>query len=155
MRTIQTSVQGPLPESDIGKATSIFSFTRSFGFVWGITILSVIFNSQFNKFSIHISDVQVRAELTNGGGYIRVSGRGAHRSNRCLHVCAEDGLAKRYCLSRLPASNITRHREMVSAERKREGMFLKRAHRGKDTVSQPSTSYLLTDWCREGASQQW
>ena len=48
MTTILPSVQAYLPESDVATATGTFAFVRSFGFIWGITVLSIIFNARFN-----------------------------------------------------------------------------------------------------------
>ncbi|KAH8597479.1 major facilitator superfamily domain-containing protein [Bisporella sp. PMI_857] len=43
------STLAPLPEEDVAVATGTYSFVRSFGFVWGLTISSVVFNSQIDS----------------------------------------------------------------------------------------------------------
>ena len=39
-----------LPESDAAVATGTYSFVRWFGFVWGVTLPSIAFNGQFDKY---------------------------------------------------------------------------------------------------------
>ncbi|CAD6569097.1 MAG: hypothetical protein ASARMPREDX12_002199 [Alectoria sarmentosa] len=74
MTTILPSIQAALPESDAATATGTFAFVRSFGFVWGITIPSVIFKARFDKLKFRISDESVRSVLANGGAYGYASG---------------------------------------------------------------------------------
>ena len=62
-----------LKEEDTATATAMFSFMRSFGFIWGITIPAVVFNGQTDHFLDRISDPNVRADLANGGAYSRIS----------------------------------------------------------------------------------
>ena len=69
LTTILPSIQASLPESDVAAVTSMFSFFRSFGFVWGVTIPSIIFNTQFDHYSPRITDTQVRAQLVGGQAY--------------------------------------------------------------------------------------
>ncbi len=63
------AIQAVLPESDTAISTSTYSFIRSFGFVWGATIPSIVFNSRVDALLGSIDDLTVRAELANGGAY--------------------------------------------------------------------------------------
>jgi hypothetical protein len=74
MTTVLPAIQASLPEVDQAKSTALFSFMRSFGFVWGITIPSVVFNTQFDSHLGQIDDPQARLLLSNGGAYGLVSG---------------------------------------------------------------------------------
>jgi hypothetical protein len=67
--TMLPAVLAPLAEEDVEAATGVYSFLRSFGYVWGITIPSIIFNNRFNKRSHIISDIAVREALRGGRAY--------------------------------------------------------------------------------------
>jgi Major Facilitator Superfamily len=69
MTTILPSIQASLPESDVGSATGTYAFLRSFGFVWGVTVPSIVFNNQFDRYIGQISDAAMRARLANGQAY--------------------------------------------------------------------------------------
>jgi MFS family permease len=69
MTTILPSIQAALPESDTATATSTFAFVRSFGFVWGITIPSIVFQARFDALLGRISDEAVRSILADGRAY--------------------------------------------------------------------------------------
>ncbi|KAI1654944.1 major facilitator superfamily domain-containing protein [Daldinia decipiens] len=45
---ILPAILAALPESDVASAIAAFSFIKTFGFIWGVTIPSVIFNAVFN-----------------------------------------------------------------------------------------------------------
>lgn len=74
MMTLLPTVLAPLPESDVGAATGTFSFLRGFGFVWGITLPSIIFNGQFDKYLPEIDSAVLRGLLENGAAYGYASG---------------------------------------------------------------------------------
>lgn len=63
------STLAELPESDVAVATGTYSFVRSFGLVWGVTIASVAFNGQVNANLPTVSDPAVRELLKGGGAY--------------------------------------------------------------------------------------
>ncbi|KAK4233028.1 putative MFS-type transporter YusP [Achaetomium macrosporum] len=63
------AIQAVLPESDTAISTSTYSFIRSFGFVWGATIPSIIFNDRVDAALGSIDDPNVRAALAHGGAY--------------------------------------------------------------------------------------
>jgi MFS family permease len=69
MISILPVIQASLPESYTATATSTFAFVRNFGFVWGITIPSVIFNAQINRNMHWVEDEEIRSLLSNGGAY--------------------------------------------------------------------------------------
>jgi len=63
------STLAPLMEADVAVATATYSFIRSFGFVWGVTIAGVVFDGQINANVDLIQDEGVRALLVNGAAY--------------------------------------------------------------------------------------
>ncbi|KAG8160712.1 hypothetical protein KVR01_008976 [Diaporthe batatas] len=69
LTTILPAICAPLGEEYVATANGTFSFLRSFGFVWGITLPSIIFNDRFDHFAGRISDAGVRSQLTNGAAY--------------------------------------------------------------------------------------
>lgn len=65
------STLAELPEYDVAVTTGSYSFVRSFGLVWGVTVASVAFNGQFDMNLQTVSDPAVRKLLQGGGAYIR------------------------------------------------------------------------------------
>ncbi|KAI1856794.1 hypothetical protein JX265_011435 [Neoarthrinium moseri] len=63
------AIQAVLSEPDTAISTSTYSFVRSFGFVWGATIPSIVFNSRVDAMLGSITDTKVRAALAGGGAY--------------------------------------------------------------------------------------
>ncbi|KAJ2989838.1 hypothetical protein NUW58_g3259 [Xylaria curta] len=63
------AIQAVLPESDTAISTSTYSFIRSFGFVWGATLPSIVFNSRVDASLYIIGDSATRDMLANGGAY--------------------------------------------------------------------------------------
>ncbi|KAJ8069256.1 hypothetical protein OCU04_002920 [Sclerotinia nivalis] len=76
--TVLPAIMASLPDSDVATATGMYSFLRSFGFIWGITIPGIIFNAQFDRHSKLISDPTVRQEMTGGRAYQSISGTYIH-----------------------------------------------------------------------------
>ena len=74
MPSVLPAILAALPESDVAVATGAFSFVRSFGFTWGVTIPSIVFNGQVNKFIDRVTDANIRADLANGAAYGFASG---------------------------------------------------------------------------------
>lgn len=72
--TVLPAIMASLPDSDVASATGIYSFLRSFGFVWGITIPGIIFNAQFDRYSTIITDPGVRQQMSGGQAYQLVGG---------------------------------------------------------------------------------
>lgn len=67
--SILPAIQASLDESEVASSVGLYSFLRSFGWVWGITIPSIIFNNRWDQLDLKISDEQVRAALSNGQAY--------------------------------------------------------------------------------------
>ncbi|KAJ0108225.1 hypothetical protein J7T55_000190 [Diaporthe amygdali] len=72
--TTLPAILASLPEKDVASATGVYSFLRSFGYVWGITVPGIMFNNRFNQLSDRISDVAVREALGGGKAYQLASG---------------------------------------------------------------------------------
>ncbi|KAH8900445.1 MFS general substrate transporter [Thozetella sp. PMI_491] len=64
----------PLPESDVAVATGTYSFVRSFGMVWGLTIASATFDNQINAHLDLIDDLATRSLLVDGQAYSFATG---------------------------------------------------------------------------------
>ncbi|KAH8790030.1 hypothetical protein F5882DRAFT_493084 [Hyaloscypha sp. PMI_1271] len=69
MMSTLPAVLAPLPEADVAAALGTFAFLRVFGWVWGISIPSIVFNGQFNKNLSQIDNEALRATLANGASY--------------------------------------------------------------------------------------
>lgn len=68
------STLSALPESDVAVATGTYSFVRTFGLVWGVTIASTVFNGQVNSYLGSISDASLLVLLADGAAYSHESG---------------------------------------------------------------------------------
>jgi hypothetical protein len=73
MSVLLPACMAALPESDVASATAAYSFLRTFGYVWGVTIPSITFNDQFNKHLHEIGDETLRPLLANGAAYAYAS----------------------------------------------------------------------------------
>ncbi|KAF2708581.1 MFS general substrate transporter [Pleomassaria siparia CBS 279.74] len=78
--TILPAIQASLPEKEVATSVGLYSFLRSFGFVWGTTIPGVIFNAQWDRNDYRLASApDVREAMKDGKAYHFVSGsfRGA------------------------------------------------------------------------------
>ncbi|KAF3002344.1 hypothetical protein E8E14_007041 [Neopestalotiopsis sp. 37M] len=69
MSIVLPAVLAALPESDVASASAAFSFIKTFGFVWGVTISSIIFNAVFRDNLHLVSSPGLRSQLDVGGAY--------------------------------------------------------------------------------------
>lgn len=67
--TCLPAIMAALSESDVASATATFSFIKTFGYIWGVTIPSILFNGIFNDNLSLISSPSLRNQLQNGGAY--------------------------------------------------------------------------------------
>ncbi|KAK8053072.1 hypothetical protein PG996_012373 [Apiospora saccharicola] len=72
--TTLPAILASLPEKDVAAATGVYSFLRSFGYVWGITVPGIIFNNRFDQLTYRISDPVVQETLSGGRAYELASG---------------------------------------------------------------------------------
>ncbi|ORY01724.1 major facilitator superfamily domain-containing protein [Clohesyomyces aquaticus] len=72
--TVLPAILASLSEADVASATGMYSFLRSFGYVWGISVPGIIFNNRINEISFSIADPVVRMGLQNGKAYQFASG---------------------------------------------------------------------------------
>jgi hypothetical protein len=67
------AIMAGLPEFDVASASAsasaAYSFVRTFEYIWGVTIASIIFNSEFNKNLSSISSPTLQKELEDGAAY--------------------------------------------------------------------------------------
>lgn len=68
------STLAPLREADVAVATATYSFVRSFGLVWGVTMASIVFNGLVNKNLASVGDPTIRAIMDDGAAYSYASG---------------------------------------------------------------------------------
>ena len=64
-----SSTLAPLQESDVAVATGTYSFVRSFGLVWGVTMAAIVFNSQVDANLGSVQDSAIRSALRDGQAY--------------------------------------------------------------------------------------
>ncbi|KAI1130287.1 putative transporter [Nemania abortiva] len=69
-------IQASLPESYAATATGTFNFVRNFGFVWGITLPSIIFNAKVEQ-NLHLVQNDTVRQLLSGGAAYGYAGTGA------------------------------------------------------------------------------
>jgi hypothetical protein len=63
------AIMAGLPESDVASSSATYSFIRTFGYIWGVTIPSLIFTGTFNKNLHLISSSVLRDQLKDGQAY--------------------------------------------------------------------------------------
>ncbi|KIW48773.1 uncharacterized protein PV06_01338 [Exophiala oligosperma] len=69
LNTLLPAAQAGLPESDQAATTAAWSFTRSFGSIWGVAIPAVIFNNRFSDLAWRLPDATLRDQLGHGRAY--------------------------------------------------------------------------------------
>ena len=74
--TTLPSTLAPLEEKDVAVATAMYSFIRSFGLVWGVTMAGIVFNGQVNVFLNLVSNDRLRNLLRNGAAYAFAASKG-------------------------------------------------------------------------------
>jgi MFS family permease len=79
MSVLLPAIMASLPESDVASSTAVYSFLRTFGYIWGVTISSITFNGQFNRHLGEIHDTGLQAQLTDGGAYAYASKQSVQR----------------------------------------------------------------------------
>lgn len=67
--TMLPAIMAGLPESQVAASAAVYCFIRTFGFIWGVTMPSIIFNATFNKKVGQISSASLRERLKNGAAY--------------------------------------------------------------------------------------
>ncbi|KAJ2994294.1 hypothetical protein NUW58_g1591 [Xylaria curta] len=67
--TCLPAIMAALPESDVASSTAMFSFVKTFGYVWGVTVPSILFNAVFNNGLPSIPSSDIQDQLRNGGSY--------------------------------------------------------------------------------------
>ncbi|KAF3016507.1 hypothetical protein E8E14_011021 [Neopestalotiopsis sp. 37M] len=63
------AIMAALPEGDVASASAAFNFMKTFGYVWGVTIPSVIFNGVFDRNLYLIGPDELKSQLQNGKAY--------------------------------------------------------------------------------------
>ncbi|KAL5417655.1 hypothetical protein PMIN04_007673 [Paraphaeosphaeria minitans] len=79
MSVLLPAAMAALPESEVASATAVYSFLRTFGYIWGVTISSITFNGQFDRYINDIQDPDLRSQLAGGGAYAFASKQAVQR----------------------------------------------------------------------------
>jgi len=95
--TVLPAVLASLPESDVASASAAFSFIKVFGFVWGVTLPSIIFNSVFQKNLFRVTSVDLQIQLQDGGAYSFASQ--AHRIIKTIDPRQWDDVVQVYIIA--------------------------------------------------------
>lgn len=69
MSVLLPAIMAPLPESYVASSSATYSFVRTFGYIWGINIPSLIFNAVYDHHLSTISDPAVQSRLRGGAAY--------------------------------------------------------------------------------------
>ncbi|KAK5992089.1 Efflux pump FUS6 [Cladobotryum mycophilum] len=85
MTTNLPAVQADPPESDTATATGAFAFMRAYSSIWGVSIPSAIFNSQFNSKLFMVDDAEARHALSGGSAYSFATAALVKRSPHIQH----------------------------------------------------------------------
>lgn len=68
------AVQAPLDETYVATATGIWSFSRYFGCIWGVTIPSAVFNNECRRLASTIGNAEIAGKLSGGSAYQHATG---------------------------------------------------------------------------------
>jgi hypothetical protein len=68
------STLAPLSEADVAVATGTYSFVRSLGLVWGVTMASIVFNGEINRHVERVADQDLHSYLVDGAAYAYAAG---------------------------------------------------------------------------------
>ena len=63
------AIQSSLPEEDVATSTGVHAFLRSFGFAWGFTIPSLVFNNRVRANIGLVDDPEVAKIIASGEAY--------------------------------------------------------------------------------------
>ncbi|OTB02352.1 hypothetical protein M426DRAFT_74691 [Hypoxylon sp. CI-4A] len=69
MSVLLPAVMAPLPEDYVASASSTYSFIRTFGYIWGVTIPGIIFNATFDHNLSVVSNTALQDQLRGGAAY--------------------------------------------------------------------------------------
>jgi hypothetical protein len=83
------STLAQLKEEDVAAATATYSFVRSFGFVWGMTMAAIIFNWKVDQQAHLITDTGLQERLRSGAAYSFASSLGSLENAESLAQCID------------------------------------------------------------------
>ncbi|KAJ6785630.1 hypothetical protein PWT90_00503 [Aphanocladium album] len=69
LTTLLPATQASLQESDTATSTALWTYIRTFGTVWGVSVPAAIFNSRASSLSSGVTDEVARSFVANGKGY--------------------------------------------------------------------------------------
>jgi hypothetical protein len=69
LSVILPAIMALLAEEYVATASATYSFIRACGYVWGVTIATLVFNSVFHRNLYSVSDHEVQQQLRGGAAY--------------------------------------------------------------------------------------
>ncbi|PLB46217.1 MFS general substrate transporter [Aspergillus steynii IBT 23096] len=71
LSTLLPAIMAALSESDVAAASATYSFIRTFGYIWGVTVPSIVFNGVWKGELAggKVQETSLREELWEGGAY--------------------------------------------------------------------------------------
>ncbi|KAI0143460.1 major facilitator superfamily domain-containing protein [Xylariaceae sp. FL1272] len=69
MSVLLPAIMAGLPESDVATSSATYSFIRTFGYIWGVTVPGIIFNAVVELNLDQVANPGWREKLRNGGAY--------------------------------------------------------------------------------------
>ncbi|KAH8586114.1 major facilitator superfamily domain-containing protein [Bisporella sp. PMI_857] len=136
MSVLLPAIMAALPESDVASASATYSFVRTFGYIWGVTIPSIIFNGVFNKNLSRISSPELQSQLRDGVAYSFASQ--AHRIRPTLDAKVWEEVVEVYAKSLRTIWWVGLGVSLV-------GFFLVGAERGLELRKELDTEYGIND----------
>lgn len=138
MPVLLPAIMAALPEGDVAVSSAAYSFVRSFGFVWGVTVSGIIFNAVFNNNLTMISDPILYPQLQDGAAYSFASQMHGLRTNGTFSTLVLDQIAQTFVKSLHAVWYFCLGVALVS-------LFLVGAERGLELRSELDTEYGIED----------
>lgn len=69
MPVLLPAIMAGLPEGDVAASSAAYSFIRTFGYIWGVTLSSIVFNAVFDNNISTVLDPTLHPQLANGAAY--------------------------------------------------------------------------------------
>lgn len=138
MPVLLPAIMAALPEGDVAVSSAAYSFVRSFGFVWGVTISGIIFNAVFNNNLNMISDPALYSQLQNGAAYSFASQMHGLRTDGTFSTLVLNQIAQTFVKSLHAVWYFCLGVALVS-------LFLVGAERGLELRSELDTEYGIED----------
>jgi MFS family permease len=94
MPVLLPAIMAALPEGDVAVSSAAYSFIRTFGYIWGVTLSSIVFNAVFDNNLNDISDTSLHPQLEGGAAYAFASQMHGLRKNGAVEDHVLDEIAR-------------------------------------------------------------